>query len=142
MKKDTRGRIGHYWGYFLLPTVVWAWIIGLLGSAPVAVLSAVAMGFFLFQAKVPCGAETRQIDRDTGEYLLCRNNAKGLLGGCPQVIAHKWGNAKLLIKRSTWGRFLRSLVRKTSGQATAIGSLATVGIMLTAVGTLLVTIIK
>lgn len=142
MKKKTRQAFWRGWGYVLLPVAGWAWFVGLLGAAPIAFMSTLTMGFFLFQSKVPCGAETRTRDAETSEYQLCRNNAKGLLGGCGQYKAHSWGNAKLIMKRSTWGRFLRSLVRRTSGQAAAIGSLANVGIMMTAIGTLLVAIVK
>jgi hypothetical protein len=64
-------------------------------------LSTLAAIFFLFQAKVPCCAENR-----VGTF--CRNNAWGLLGGC-RIVQHRWQNVKLLIHRSSWGRFFRGV---------------------------------
>lgn len=124
IRKSTRRKLWQNWGYLLLPVILWGWFFGSLGAGPLAVMSTLSLGFVLFQARVPCGAETRQRDRETNEYQLCRNNAHGILGGCRQYEAHKWGNAKLLITTSTWGRFLRSLLRKTSRQAAAVSALA------------------
>jgi hypothetical protein len=112
-------------------------------GAPIALAaSALMMGFFSLQAKVPCGAEIRERNRETGMHLLCRNNAYGILSGCKQYQAHKWGNAKLLVHRSRWGQLFHSLMRERSGKAAALGSLANVGIMIGTFGTLLVTIIR
>lgn len=80
------------WGYLLLPVILWGWFIAQLGVGPLAIMSGLSLGFLLFQAKVPCGAETRQRDPVTGEYHFCRNDARGILGGCGNFKAHKWGN--------------------------------------------------
>jgi hypothetical protein len=141
-KAKIRRKIWRNWGYISVPVILWCWIFTSIGLAPLAVASALTTGFFLFQARVPCGAKTRQRDRETGEFLLCRNDAKGLLGGCGQYQAHKWGNAKLIISRSSWGQFARSLLRKVSGQAAAVSALASSCSVLVAVGALVVNAAK
>lgn len=45
-------------------------------------LSLAALGYFLFQAPMWCGAETRKGD-------WCRKNSHGLLRGC-SIRQHKW----------------------------------------------------
>lgn len=109
---------------------------------PIAIGSALVTGYFLLQAKVPCGAKIRDRDEVTGDFLLCRNNASGILGGCKQFQAHKWGNLKLIASRSTWGQFMRSILRKTNGQAAAVSALASSFSALIAVGALLVNATK
>jgi hypothetical protein len=142
LNKKTREKLWRRWGYITLPIILWAWFFTSIGVGPLAIASVLTTGFFMFQARVPCGAKIRERDRETGEFLLCRNNAKGILGGCGQYEAHKWGNFKLIISRSTWGQFVRSLLRKTSGQAAAISALASSCSVLVAVGALLVNAAK
>jgi hypothetical protein len=141
LKKSTRKTLGKTWGYLLLPVILWGWFAGQIGVAPIAIMSGLSLGFLLFQAKVPCGAQTRERDPVTGEFLLCRNNASGILGGC-SFKSHKWQNLKLIVSRSTWGRFTRSLLRRTSGQAAAIGALATTSSAVIALFALFVNIAK
>jgi hypothetical protein len=142
LTKKRRRIFGRTWGYVLLPIIAWGWFIAQIGPAPLAVLSALSFGFLLFQARVPCGAKIRDRDPVTGEHLFCRNNASGMLGGCPQFASHKWQNLKLLISRSTWGQFFRSLLRKASGQAAALGALASSASVVIALFALLVSIAK
>ena len=52
----------------------------------IAILSMLALVYFLFQAPLPCGADTRN-----GEH--CRNNSHGLLLGC-WIRQHKWQKAR------------------------------------------------
>jgi hypothetical protein len=54
--------------------------------AAILALSLAALGYFLLQAPVWCGAETR-----TGEW--CRKNSHGLLRGC-SYRQHKWQRAR------------------------------------------------
>lgn len=117
LKKSTRETINLYWGYFLLPVLIWGWYKGLPAEA-LAALSALASIFFLLRARMPCGA----LNRD-GTY--CRNNARGVLGGCNQVVAHKWYKARMLRRRSTWGRFCRGAFLKFEGRAATFAALAT-----------------
>ena len=57
-----------------------------LGMAVILALSLAALGYFLFQAPMRCGAETR-----TGDW--CRNNSHGLFRGC-SLRQHKWQRLK------------------------------------------------
>src|SRR6476469_7061880 len=97
LSKSTREKIGLYWGYFLLPVLIWGWYRGFPYEI-LAALSALSSYFFLLRARCPCGAMTR-------DDSFCRNNSRGILGGCNQVVAHKWAKARMLRHRSTWGRF-------------------------------------
>jgi hypothetical protein len=117
--KKRRDALSRTWGYFLLPALFLFWTAHDPSYAPIAVVSLLAALFFLFQARVPCGA--LKADGETH----CINNARGLLGGCNQVVAHKWYNAKMLVHRSSWGRFVRNACRKIKGAAAMLGALAT-----------------
>lgn len=141
MRKETKRKLWAHWGYIALPILLWGWFVGLFAAPAVAALSTVTMSFFLFQAKVPCGAENREVDRKTGEYTLCRRDANGLLRGC-SLKAHKWGNAKLMVSRTGWGRLIQSMARNGAGKATAVGALANIGSVLVAIGALLVSLAK
>ena len=112
--------------------IAWGWYTHRLNFAVLAVLSLVATPFFLFQARVPCGA----LNRDGETH--CRNNGKGLLGGCHQIVAHKWYNAKMLVHRTTWGRFVSDAFRKVYGAAAFLSAMATVLSTLIAAGALVV----
>ena len=132
LKKSTRQKLVRIWGYFLLPVIAWAWYTGDIGHGPIAIMSALSVLFFLFQARVPCGA----LNRDGQTY--CIHNAKGLLGGCNQVVAHKWHNAKMLIRRSAWGRFVSNAFRRLTGAAAFLAAMATVASALISAGALVV----
>lgn len=127
-----RDALARTWGHFLIPVLAWLWIAQEPSYGPIALLSVLSALFFLFQARVPCGG----LNRDGS--TLCRNNARGLLLGCNQVVAHRWYNAKMLIRRSTWGRFVSNAFRKFSGAAAALSAMATVGSAFIAAGALLV----
>jgi hypothetical protein len=130
------------WGYFLVPIVLVAWShLGFSAAPPPAVASLLSVGFFMFQARVPCGAINRKRNNITGDIEWCRNNASGILGGC-HLKSHRWQNAKLLVSRSTWGQFGRTLLRKANGQPAAINALAASASAVIAVGALVVTAIK
>jgi hypothetical protein len=116
-KKSTRAKISLYWGYFLLPVLIWGWYKG-FSYELLAALSALSSIFFLLKVRCPCGALNR-------DGTLCRNNARGILGGCNQVVAHKWYKAKMLRSRSTWGRFCSSAFLKFEGRAATFSALAT-----------------
>lgn len=141
VKRRTLRTIWRYWGYILLPIILWTWIALHDQWVAIAIMSAFTTGFFLFQARVPCGAEIRDRDPETGEYLLCRKNASGILGGCGYK-SHRWQNLKMIVRRSTWGRLVRSLFRKASGVAASLSALATAASAIIAVGALIVTIVK
>lgn len=124
MKESTRKRLAKTWGYVLLPVILYGWFVGDIGYGPLAIVSAVAASFFLFQARVPRCGNNREVQTATGEPTFCRNNAKGLLRGC-WIEAHKWHNAKMMINRSSWGRLPGGLFRKFSGGAASFAVLFT-----------------
>lgn len=117
LSRSTREKIGLYWGYFLLPVLIWGWYKGFPYEV-LAALSALSSYFFLLRARCPCGAMNRD-----GTY--CKHNARGILGGCNQVVAHKWAKAKMLCHRSTWGRFCRGAFERFEGRAATFAALAT-----------------
>lgn len=71
-----------YWGYLALVLAVMGFFLHALGPVVVLLLSLAALGYFLLEAPVWCGAETRK-----GEH--CRKNSRGLLRGCA-IRQHKW----------------------------------------------------
>lgn len=76
----------RYWGYLAIVVAVAGFFLHKIGLAVVIVLAVAAVGYFLLQAPVWCGAETR-----TGER--CRKNSHGLLRGCAYR-QHKWQRTK------------------------------------------------
>ncbi len=81
MKVFTR-LLTRYWGYLAVVIAVAGYVLHGLGLAVVLALALAALGYFLFQAPMWCGAETRK-----GEW--CRRNSHGLLRGC-SLRQHKW----------------------------------------------------
>jgi hypothetical protein len=72
----------RYWGYLAVVIAVSGYFLHGLKLAVMLALSLAALGYFLFQAPMWCGAETRK-----GEW--CRRNSRGLLRGC-SLRQHKW----------------------------------------------------
>jgi hypothetical protein len=72
----------RYWGYLAVGIAVSGYFLHGLKWAVILALSLAALGYFLFQAPMWCGAETRK-----GEW--CRRNSHGLLRGC-SLRQHKW----------------------------------------------------
>src|SRR5690606_12356564 len=116
--KRTRRRIRKSWGYLLLPVILWGWVAGTIGIPAIAIMSGLVLAFLMVNADMPCGAETRERDRETGEFLLCRRPSSGIVGACAQYrAAHRWGCVKMIAKQSNWGRVFRTLTRSTNGKA-------------------------
>lgn len=147
IKKQTKKRIArlldYSWGYILLPVILWGWVTGTFGFGPIAIMSALALGFSTFRAETACGAPTRDQDPETGDYLLCRNQARGVFGSCRQYrAAHRWGKAKMLLKQTYWGRLLRALSLNSGSKAAALSALATSASTIIALAALGVTALK
>jgi hypothetical protein len=75
MKLVTR-LLTRYWGYLAVVIAVAGFFLHSVGLAAVISLALAALGYFLFQAPMWCGAETRKNE-------WCRNNSHGLLLGVP-----------------------------------------------------------
>jgi hypothetical protein len=91
----------------------------------VLVLSVAALGYFLFQAPLWCGAVTR-------EGTLCRNNSSGLLIGC-HLREHKWQKLKMAFVPKAWRELNRGLwatpregVNTLAGLGSVVSALAAV----------------
>lgn len=97
----------RYWGFVALLAAIVGWV-GLVAGKFVAsviglilILSVVALGYFLFQAPLWCGAITR-------EGTLCRNNSSGLLIGC-HLREHKWQKLRMAFIPKAWQELNRGL---------------------------------
>jgi hypothetical protein len=123
--KQSRRRIRKSCGYVLLPIILWGWIAGTIGIPAIAIISGLVLVFLMINADMPCGAETRERDRETGEFLLCRNPSSGMLVACAQYkAAHRWGCVNMLAKQSSWGRVFRTPTSTPNGKAAAVSALA------------------
>lgn len=74
--------LARSWGYLAIIIAVAGYFLHSIALAVILALSLAALGYFLFQAPMWCGAETRK-----GEW--CRRNSHGLLRGC-SLRQHKW----------------------------------------------------
>lgn len=102
----------HYWGYLAVVVAMAGYFLHDLKLAVILALSLAALGYFLFQAPVWCGAETRK-----GEW--CRKNSHGLLRGC-SIRQHKWQRLKQTFT-PTGGRAVLRTSRSVSGALSMIG---------------------
>jgi hypothetical protein len=127
MKVLTR-LLTRYWGYLAIGIAIAGYFIHGLGWAVILGLSLAALGYFLFQAPVWCGAETR-----TGEW--CRRNSHGLLRGC-SLRQHKWQRVKQTFTPSG-GRALVSTSKSVGGALSTIGGVVSGVQVLIAAGVLI-----
>jgi hypothetical protein len=102
----------RYWGYLAVVIAVAGFFLHKVGLAVVIVLALAAAGYFLLQAPVWCGAETR-----TGEH--CRRNSHGLLRGCAYR-QHKWQRTKQTFT-PTGARAVIATSKSVSGGLAALG---------------------
>ncbi len=116
MRADTKRRIAKYWGYILVVVLYFAWFHTQLTPLPLGIMSISVVVYCLFQAPVPCCAQTRASE-------FCRNNANGLLQGC-HLESHKWQNVKMMIRRHSWAQLGRGVFRRISGNAAALSAIA------------------
>lgn len=102
----------RYWGYLAILVAVAGFFLHKIGLAVVIVLALAAVGYFLLQAPVWCGAETR-----TGEH--CRRNSHGLLRGCTYR-QHKWQRTKQTFT-PTGARAVFATSKSVSGGLATLG---------------------
>jgi hypothetical protein len=105
----------RYWGYLALAIAVAGFVLHDIMLVVILALSLVALGYFLFQAPVWCGALTR-----TGER--CRKNSHGLLRGC-SYRQHKWQRLKQTFTPAG-ARAVMATSKSVSGGLAMIGGLA------------------
>jgi len=127
MKLVTR-LLTRYWGYLAVVIAVAGFFLHSIGLAVVIALALAALGYFLFQAPMWCGAETRKNE-------WCRNNSHGLLLGC-HIREHKWQRVKQTFTPAG-GRALVRTSKSVSGGISAIGSVVAGVQVLIAAGVLI-----
>lgn len=102
----------RYWGYLAVIVAVAGYFLHRIGFALILALSLAALGYFLFQAPMWCGAETR-----SGDW--CRHNSHGLLRGC-SLRQHRWQRMKQTFTPAG-GRAILATCKSASGALGTIG---------------------
>ena len=91
----------RYWGYVALALIIFGWATHALAYAAILIISFLTFIYFLIQAPLTCGAETRG-----GQH--CRNNSDGILIGC-HIRQHKWQKARDIFVSRKWHDIYRDL---------------------------------
>ena len=108
----------RYWGYIALAIAIIGWVTHGVGYAVIAILSVVALAYFLFQAPATCGAEIRG-------GLKCRNNSHGLLMGC-HFRQHKWQRIKDVFVSRKWRDVYHNLTESPRDKLGTVSALISV----------------
>lgn len=108
----------RYWGYLALVLVILGWVTHAVGYAVILIVSLLALVYFLVQAPLTCGAETRE-----GEQ--CRNNSHGVLLGC-WIRQHKWQRAKDVFLSRKWREVFHDLMGSPKDKLGTISALISV----------------
>ena len=108
--------IGRYWGYVLLLAIPFLWSAQWAGPGIIAIWSAFAVLYFLFQAPTWCCADTRKNE-------FCRNNARGVLLGC-HLRQHKWQKLKMAFREQAAAKTFRRMLSGVSGVAASLSAVA------------------
>jgi hypothetical protein len=119
------GRLLHYWGYLALAAVIIGWQTHTMTPLVILVLSAAALGYFLLQTPVWCGAIIRG-------GRLCRNNSHGILLGC-HLREHKWQKIKMVFAVKGWKIINKGLWTSPKEILATLGGLIAVGTFLVSV---------
>jgi hypothetical protein len=114
----------RYWGYLALVLAVGGFFLHALGLVVILALSLAALGYFLLQAPVWCGAETRK-----GEW--CRNNSHGLLRGC-SIRQHKWQRVRKTFTPDGGKAVLRTMQSASGALGTVSGAVAGIQFLIVA----------
>jgi hypothetical protein len=108
----------RYWGYIALALAIAGWVTHVVGYAVIAIVSLLALVYFLFQAPLTCGAETRG-------GLHCRNNSHGLLLGC-HFRQHKWQRIRDVFVSRKWRDVFHDLMGSPKDKLGTISALISV----------------
>jgi hypothetical protein len=108
----------RYWGFIVLAVAILGLVVHAFGYAVIAILSVLALAYFLVQAPLTCRAETR--NKET-----CRNNSHGLLLGC-WIRQHKWQRARDVFISRKWRNVMHDLTASPKDVLGTIGGLASV----------------
>jgi hypothetical protein len=115
MGKTTGKFLRRYWGYVALAVVITGWATDAIGYAVIAIISFMALIYFLFQAPLTCGAETRQ-------GLPCRKNSRGILMGCAYR-QHKWQKVRDIFVTRRWRDVYHDLMGSTKDKLGTVSAL-------------------
>jgi len=88
------------------------------GYAVILIFSLLSLVYFLVQAPLWCGAETRTGDR-------CRNNSHGLLLGC-HLREHKWQRMRDIFVSRKWRGIIHDLMSSPKEILATLGGLASI----------------
>lgn len=116
------GWLLRYWGYLALAAVIAGWLTHTMTFLVILVISGAALGYFLLQTPVWCGAITR------GEEL-CRNNSHGLLLGC-HLRQHKWQKIRMVFAVKGWKIINRGLWTSPKEILATLGGVISIGTFL------------
>jgi hypothetical protein len=116
------GWLLRYWGYLALAAVIIGWITHTMTFLVILVISVAALGYFLLQTPVWCGAITR------GEQL-CRNNSHGLLLGC-HIRQHKLQKVRMVFAVKGWRVINRGLWTSPKEIIATLGGIIAIGTFL------------
>ena len=117
--------VERYWGFLALALAI-IWLVAGWAKVIVALILAVAaLGYFVLQAPMWCGASIRG-----GQS--CRNNSKGLLLGC-RLRQHKWQKLQMMFVSRQWKRAGRWMVSSARGCIAMVGTLGALGSIVSAV---------
>lgn len=108
----------RYWGYIALALVILGWVTHAVGYIAILIASLVALVYFLVQAPLTCGAETR-----VGDH--CRNNSHGILLGC-WIRQHKWQRAKDIFVSREWRDVLHNLTESPRDKLGTLSALISI----------------
>jgi hypothetical protein len=112
----------RYWGFLALIVALACWAGLIIGQfvtfvvALVLILSVGAVGYFLFQAPLSCGAIA-------WDGKLCRNSSSGILVGC-YLRDHKWQKLRMAFVPTAWPDLNRGLWASPRQGVTAVGGLS------------------
>ncbi|MFD9894451.1 hypothetical protein ACFWY9_34335 [Amycolatopsis sp. NPDC059027] len=127
-RKKSSGIVGRYFGYLLLPVIVYGWTSGNMSAAFILIASSLTILYTLFAVPTWCMATTR-------EGLACRRNSNGLLLGC-SLREHKSQKLKMAFRASKWGELFGKFWSNTANAAAAVSAMAGTGSALVAAVTL------
>lgn len=115
-RKKSSGIIGRYFGYILVPVIVYGWASGDMSAAFILIASSLTVLYMLFAAPTWCMATTR-------DGLGCRRNSNGLMLGC-SFREHKWQKVKMAARAGRWGELFGKFWTNAGGAAAAVSAMA------------------
>jgi len=108
----------RYWGYIALVLAIVGWFTHTVGYIAILIVSLLALVYFLVQAPLTCGAETR-------DGKNCRHNSNGLLLGC-YIRQHRWQRVRDVFVSRKWRDVFHDLMGTWKDRLGTIGALISI----------------